>query len=75
MRRYGDNVTHEDLFEEQPGNGKGENTRLFLGGCAATFGSFPGPVNVPKVEQSPKKRLFVKLLSFLGVEQKKTGEE
>ena len=72
MQRYGNNVTHEDLFE-QPGSGKGEYTLRFLGGCAATYGSFPAPVNVPKVEQSHRNRL-VKLLSFLGIKREKAQE-
>lgn len=72
MRRYGDNVTNEDIFEDRPDDGENQQTRVFLGGCAATFGSFPGPVKVPKMSQ--KKDRLAGLLSFLGVKQKRSQE-
>lgn len=75
MRRYGDNVTDEDIFDEQPGNGGKHYTRVFLGGCAATYGSFPGPANTPKTSRSQKKHLLAGLLSLFGVKEKKAQAE
>jgi hypothetical protein len=74
MKRYGDNVTCQDVFEAGSGNGQGENARLLFGGCGATYGSFPAPVKLPKTVETPKKYWFADLLPFLGFRRKKVSE-
>ena len=71
MKRYGDNVTHEDISEEPAGSGTGQDARLFLGGCGATF-DLPAPADRPKAVNAPKNHWLGGLLPFLGVKQEKT---
>lgn len=61
MKRYGDNVTQEDVFEEP--NQAGEFSKLFLGGCAATYGAFPVAESKPKA--ASQKGALGKLLLLL----------
>jgi hypothetical protein len=72
MRRYGDNVTHQDIFEETPKNRASE--MVFRGGCAATFGSFAAPGDTDKNLSAPQKSLFEELLTFFKGKEKKTQE-
>jgi hypothetical protein len=66
MKRYGDNVTSEGVFETRPENEQGQNSRLLFGGCGATYGSFPAPAELPKTVEAPKKHRFAVVLRFVG---------
>jgi len=70
MKRYGDNVTQEDVFEEP--NQMGEANKLFLGGCAATYGAFPVADSRPKA--AVQKSVFERLLLLLKNNQKGNAE-
>ena len=70
MKRYGDNVTQEDVFEEP--NQTGESSKLFSGGCAATYGAFPVAENGPKVVV--QKGMFERLLLLLKNNRKGNPE-
>jgi hypothetical protein len=72
MRRYGDNVTHQDIFDETPKN-KASDV-IFRGGCAATFGSFAAPSDTGKNLNAPQKSLFQELFTFFKGKEKKTSE-
>ena len=66
MRRYGDNVTIEDVSE---GDEKNRNTVVMYGGCGVIHGPFPLPA------EAPKNRTFPDILSILGLKRKKPGNE
>ena len=70
MKRYGDNVTQEDIFDGP--NKIGESSKLFLGGCAATYGAFPVAENRPKAVT--QKGMFEKLLLLLRNNRKGKAE-
>ena len=71
MKRYGDNVTHkEDIPEESSGSEAGQDSRLFLGGCGATF-DLPAPSDRPQAVNAPKDHWLGGLLSFLGGRREK----
>lgn len=69
MKRYGDNITKDDLFDETQG-GKSEPSYLFLGGCAATYGAFPTPEK-SKALRAEKKSALTSLLTWLRGQPKK----
>ena len=73
MKRYGDNVSHEDIFDEPTGYEGGQD-KVFFGGCGATFGSIPTHVNKPKTGNAFQNQWLGKLLSLLGIQrEKQTG--
>jgi len=73
MKRYGDNVSHEDIVDEPTGNKAGQD-RAFFGGCGATFGSIPTRANRPTAVNAPKSHWLGDLLSFLGGKREKQQE-
>jgi hypothetical protein len=64
MRRYGDNVTPDEAFEEKSANEKFEYSRVFYGGCG--FGA--GPFDRARKTQS---RVPFDIFSLLGSLRKK----
>jgi hypothetical protein len=72
MRRYGDNVTYQDITDETPKNAASE--MIFRGGCAATFGSFAAPGDTDKNLNTAQKSLFEELFTFFKGKEKKTQE-
>jgi hypothetical protein len=76
MRRYGDNISAEDISDEQPLNEKDQFTRVLYGGCAVGYGSFPRPDhmrNKSKNTKNSQSGLLTGILTFLGIKVKKSG--
>ena len=73
MRRYGDNVSPEDISEEEEYLNEIEFTRVLYGGCAAGYESFPRPRNNPEMSKTTRISLdgfLTEILIFLGLKRK-----
>ena len=74
MRRYGDNISAEDVPDEQPLNEMEQFTRVLYGGCAVGYGSFPRQDqsrNKSKNTKSSQDGLLSEILTLLGLKVKK----
>jgi hypothetical protein len=67
MRRYGDNVSQEDLLEK-PAQGNPAATQVMFGGCGYGAGTFKKP---PQTDKRPR----FDLLALLGFKRSKSKEE
>ena len=67
MRRYGDNVSKEDLLEKPAGGNPG-TARVMFGGCGYGAGNFKKP------PQAPRRPRF-DLLAWLGLKRGKVRQE
>jgi hypothetical protein len=75
MRRYGDNISAEDVSDEQPLNEMDQFTRVLYGGCAVGYGSFPGPDHRrydSKNIKSAQNGLLTGIMTLLGLKVKKS---
>ena len=70
MRRYGDNISREDEEEVAPERPLG----VFLGGCAAAYGSFPSSAHAAQSSQAgaAKGSWSATLFSLLGLRRSAT---
>ena len=68
MRRFGDNVTTDQAFEEKPVDEKFEHARVFYGGCG--FGA--GPFDRAGKAES---RIPFDIFSLFGLLRKKAKKE
>ena len=74
MRRYGDNISAEDVSDEQSLNEMDQFTRVLYGGCAVGYGSFPRPEHKRKKSNNKKSSqggLLTGILTLLGLKVKK----
>ena len=68
MRRYGDNVSKDDLLAEKPAKGNPDTARVMYGGCGYGAGTFKRP---PQASKRPR----FNLLALLGIKRDKTRED
>jgi hypothetical protein len=66
MRRYGDNVSKDDLLAEKLANGNPDSARVMFGGCGFGAGTFKRP---PQTRKRPRFDLLA-LLGFKRVDAK-----
>jgi hypothetical protein len=75
MRRYGDNISAEDVSDEQQLNEMDQFTRVLYGGCAVGYGSFPRPDHkriMSKNNKNSQGGLLTGILTLLGIKVKKS---
>ena len=75
MKRYGDNVSNEDLLAQGAGDGQGQVIGMLRGGCGATYGTFPKPVRTPVASKAPQKSVFARLAGLFSLQGRDNGEK
>ena len=69
MKRYGENVSNEDLLAQGCGDGQGQVIGMSRGGCGATYGTFPKPVRTPVASKAPQKSVFARLAGLFSLQR------